>query len=315
MDISIIIVNYNTKELTADCISSVLKYAQKISYEIIVVDNNSSDGSQNFLSAKFPQITIIKNNTNVGFGKANNQALQIAQGEFLLLLNSDTCLTEEGINDIYQFAKNTQDAAIVGGKIYFGDNSLQYSCRRYANLFSEILMHSACIVKNLDPFSYRNKMMDFDHKSIRKVDWVSGAYMLIRRNVLQDTFIFDPKIFMYHEDKDFCRRIRQQGGNVYYFPGSLIYHYHGQSGKNNRARGNVACFLGSIVYVQNHYHRYLAIIYSTCVKFLWRLIYILLSIISFISQNNKIASKKTLFSDMLHLLKQDKNTNTPKKTK
>ncbi len=303
MDISIVIVNYNTKALTQNCIQSIFKYVRHVEFEVIVVDNNSSDGSQELLKKAFPQITLIENHKNLGFGKANNQAMLIAQGEFLLLLNSDTCLTEEGIDDIYEFAKNTPDAVIIGGKIYFGDNSLQYSCRRFDNLFSEILMHSICIIKNIDPFSYRNKMMDFDHKSTREVDWVSGAYMLIRKNVLQDNYIFDPKIFMYHEDKDFCRKIKQQGGNVYYFPGSPIYHYHGQSGKDNRSRGNVACFLGSVIYVENHYNKYVAIFYKICVVFFWVCIYLVLTILSSFSKNDKILSKKILFSDMLDSFK------------
>ena len=300
MDVSIIIVNYNTIAHLDQCLASIFKNVQKITFEVIVVDNDSKDNSQQMVKDKYPLVRLIENKDNLGFGAANNQGAEIAEGKYILLLNSDTIVNEDGFHEIIEFIDKTPDAGIVGGKVYLGDGSLQDSCREFENFISEICLHSITFLKFFDPFSYKNTMKYFDHNSIRKVQWVSGAYMLLRREAIAKSGLFDPDMFMYAEDKDLCMRVNKAGYNVYFVPFSSIYHFCCVSSKKHRAKSIAHCFRSSIIFHKKHYGPIKTFFHKWIVLIIWYLLYISLKIVALFSKNEKIIRKKQLFTEMIY---------------
>lgn len=300
MDISIIIVNYNTVSHLDNCLDSIFKNVKKITFEVIVIDNDSKDNSRQMVKQKYPLVRLIENKKNVGFGVANNQGAKIAEGKYLLLLNSDTIVMKYGLYEIFQFIEKTADAGIVGGKVYLEDGTLQDSCRKFENFISEICLHSIAFLKFFDPFSNDSRMKKFDHNSIRKVDWVSGAYMLLRREAVEKSGLFDPDMFMYAEDKDLCMRVHKAGYNVYFVPYSPIYHFCGVSSKKQLAKNIAHCFRSSIVFHKKHYGKINAFFHKLIVSSLWSLISVSLNITALFSKNEKITRKKQLFKEMIN---------------
>lgn len=228
--ISIIIVNYNTSDLLINCINSIYENAGSINFETIVIDNNSTDDSVARVRKLLPQIKIIVNDQNVGFAKANNQAIKKSVGEVILLLNSDTVILDKAIDKSYQFLRDYPDAGIVSCKLLNPDRSLQPSCRSFPsvlNYFSEsfflykLLPHSRIFGK---PY-----MTFFKYDEIKKVDVVMGAFMMIRRNVFNDIGFLDEDFFMYSEETDFCLRAHRQGWGIYFYPDAEIIHLGGGS--------------------------------------------------------------------------------------
>jgi len=301
-ELSIIIVNYNTEKLLMSCLNSIYKNVSDLVFEIIVIDNNSNDSSAEMVKNDFPQIHLIESRKNLGFVKANNLGAQKARGKYILLLNSDTEVTEEGFSAIINFMNSSPDAAIVGGKIFLTNNAIQDSCRRFPTLISEFFNQTTCLVKYFNPFAYKLNMLNFDHNEIIKVDWVTGAYMFIRKSIIDDIGLFDPAIFMYFEDTDFCFRAKKAGYNVYFVPFGKIYHYHGGSSKKILARTVAYCFLSSIVFFKKKYSLAQTHIYKFSVIFVWRLLKHFLNLIRLIYKNKNLDKKLLLFNDIFREL-------------
>lgn len=297
---SIVIVNFNTQDFLNRCLSSIYSHIKRNDVEIIVVDNASTDGSQAMVKSLYPYVHLIEHTDNLGFVAANNQAIKIAHGRFILLLNSDTTLTEDGVDELITFMENTPDAGIVGGKIFFPDKSIQYSCRRFHRFIWEFFNQTVVLIKDISPFTKKMQMADFDYNSIRQVDWVSGAYMLIRKEIIDRIGLFDPEIFMFFEDTDLCRRVRSAGYNVYFVPGSKIYHYHGMSAKKNLARSIVYSFKSSIVYFRKHHGMMITVWYRLSVITTWYAFSYTLRILNLILPLQKIKKKKELFKNLIN---------------
>ncbi len=207
-DISIIIVNYNSSYLN-ETIKSI-KNTVKISYEIIIIDNNSNKA----LQFNNSNIKIIKNQHNLGFAKANNQGIRIAKSKYILLLNPDIILKKDTIEETINFMEKNKHSNIVGCKLLNEDGSLQYSCRTFPTPFI-FLARNTPLKHIFKKILYEHDMKDYDHKNTKKVDWISGAFMMLR-----DRYYFDENFFLYLEDVDLCRRI----GNVYYSPEAEAIH-------------------------------------------------------------------------------------------
>ncbi|MCP5462732.1 MAG: glycosyltransferase family 2 protein [bacterium] len=299
MNISIIIVNFNTIELLKRCLTSIKRYAGITGYEIIVVDNNSNDGSSAMVQHEFPEVRLIASKENLGFVGGNNLAAKSAQGKYLLLLNSDTELTEEGLSGIYEFAEHRHDAGLVGGKMLNADGSVQYSCRKFPTLLSEFINQTFCLIKYFNPFATSHKMMKFDYNSIQAVDWVSGAYMLLKKDLASSIGLFNPHIFMFFEDTDLCKRIRKTGREIYFYPSSTIYHFHGMSSKKNISRSIAACFHGSLIYFCTHHGKRKTHLYKWAVLSMWHLFKYGFSISSKLIHHPKLIKKRELFTQCI----------------
>lgn len=253
MDISIIIVNYNSKEITKSCIHSIINNTLDISYEIIVVDNASKDSSCEYLREFFPSLKIIANVENFGFAKANNQGISIAKGTYILLLNSDTIVLDDCLKKTMKFAEGVADVGVIGCKVLNRDRTLQYSCYRNPGFVSELIFFSKGIVKDFwDPATWWKYMQYWDHDSTRDVDCISGCFLMIKKEVVDKIGYIDENYFMYYEDSDFCRRVKNAGLKVKYYPNSRIIHLRGLSGDKTNFSTLKQCFASACYYISKY---------------------------------------------------------------
>lgn len=234
IDISVIIVSYNTKNLTLDCIRSIEKEGSNLNKEIIVIDNDSKDGSVSVLrKIQVPYLRrqanikfqLIINKSNTGFSKANNQGIKIAKGKYILLLNSDTKVKKGALDELVKFAKLTPDAGVVAARLLNPDGSIQASCFHFPtikNAFLEYWLGKKGLFDKYAPLGNKPTTVDAS---------VAAAF-LITPKALSYVPHLDERYFFYMEDLDYCRQIWKAGLKVYYLPSSEVYHYHGASGKH-----------------------------------------------------------------------------------
>ncbi|OSI72461.1 glycosyltransferase family 2 protein [Bradyrhizobium canariense] len=230
MDVSIIVVTHNTREMTIECIRSILEQTTRVRYELIVFDSGSTDGSSEAIREHFPAVKLITSERDVGFGKANNIAAKGARGRRLLLINPDTVVLDHAIDRLNEFAHTAPECRIWGGRTVFADGSLNpASCWKFATLWSVFcwavglnLFESSAA---FSPEAYPGWKRD----SVRSVDIVSGCFFLIERALWQDLGGFDPVFFMYAEEADLCIRARKLGARPKITPTATIIHYGGAS--------------------------------------------------------------------------------------
>ena len=231
--LSIIIVNWNVWDDLHECIESIFKSSFPEEMEVILVDNASSDQSVVNTQSAFPDVKIISNSTNVGFPKANNQALAVAKGEFVLFLNPDTVLMPDTLYGCISYMRSQEDIGMLGCKILYPDGSIQYDCaRNFPSLHTTVW--SAFYLHMLFPKSrlFGEELMGYwDHKTSRDVPCLLGAFMLSRRSILQEMGGMDESIFMFLEDMDLCFRVKQGGWRVYYLADFSMVHKSKKSQK------------------------------------------------------------------------------------
>ena len=225
IDLSVIIVNWNTKDLLRNCLNSVYKTVHNLLFEIIVVDNASSDGSIAMLETEFPSVVRIVNKENKGFGAANNQAFAIMKGKYALLLNTDTVVTPEAVKKIWDFCEANDKAAIVCGQLLNADGSKQNSIASFPSLL--MLAANTSLLEYLFPGRYPSKR--YKHTSPIEVDSAIGACMMIRKKALDEAGVFDERYFFFFEETDLAYTMRFQGWKIYQVPDALIYHLQGRS--------------------------------------------------------------------------------------
>lgn len=242
IDLSILIVNINTKKLTLECIKSVISKTKGIEHEIIVIDNGSKDGSVEVLQAlasKHKSVNIITNKTNLGFAKANNQGIKKAKGEFVLLLNSDTLVKSNTLGEMVKWMRDNKQVGVASCALINPDGSLQGTGGYFPNLFKvfawmffvEDIPLLDRIIRPFHPahsqsFFYKGESY---FREAREQDWVTGAYFLIRREVIESVGDIDEDYFMYTEEVDWCYRIKRAGWKVWYLPKWSIVHIGGAS--------------------------------------------------------------------------------------
>lgn len=230
IDLSISIINWNTGDYLKKCLQSIEENVEGISYEAIVVDNNSSDGSIDMIRNCFPKIKLIENRTNLGFSRANNQAIKKAAGRYILLLNPDTLVLDKAIVKMIDFMEQHSNTGIIGCKLLNEDGSVQMSCRTFPTLNSLFHTFTGLDTKfPKSPILSHHIMSYWNHDEIREVDWVSGACLIVRHAVIKQIGLLDEQFFMYYEDLDYCRRARQKGWRIYYLPEAQIIHYRAKS--------------------------------------------------------------------------------------
>ena len=233
MDISIIIVNWNTKKLLEDCLKSIYKFTQGIKFEVIVVDNASKDGSVQMVEKKFPKVVLIQNKDNLGFTKANNQGIKAAKGEYIALLNSDTYLIENAFKKLLETAKSKNNKAVLAPLLLNENKTIQQSVGFFPHLPQVFLWMG--FLDDL-PFGQFLKPYHVDHDSFykreREIDWLTGAAMFIPREVIKTAGALDEEIFMYGEDVEWCFRIKRAGYRIFLHSNAKIVHIgRGSSGK------------------------------------------------------------------------------------
>jgi len=254
IDVSIIIINYNSTELLKICINSIEKFTNGINYEIIVVDNSSMPGHVDELLKFHDRITLIKNDINRGFGAANNQGVEVANGKYILLLNNDTILFENSIKKVFDFAESLDGNEIIGCKLLNEDKSTQKSVYDFPTLLN--VLTSNLFLYLLFPNSkYFNKyhLMNKGINRITEVDVVTGAFLFMHRKVFEGLGGFDERFFFYMDDTDLCYRHKKNNGKVIYFPETSIIHLKGKSAKGESWFKNKYQSLSTIKFFQKHF--------------------------------------------------------------
>lgn len=257
MDLSIIIVNYKTLELTSDCIDSMLKSNTKgLAFEIIVVDNASEDGSIEAIQRQFPQVMTIINKENHGFSKANNLGMRIATGEYILLLNSDTIVELNTLKGAHDFIKDHKHIGALGCKILLPSGKLDAACKRSFPTPMNGIYHSMHL-DDAYPESVRfgaYNLTYVDENKTCSIDCIMGAFMMVPRKVIDAVGMLDEDYFMYGEDVDWCYRIKKAGYQVMYYPEVRIFHHKKASGIEKRNPKVIEAFYDSmIIFYNKHY--------------------------------------------------------------
>ena len=222
-----------------DCLNSIYKTVKDIDAEIYVVDNNSTDGSQAAVKNGFPDVKLIENETNTGFGHANNQALRIMQGRFAVLLNSDAVLKENAVKRLLAFMTTTPRAGIAGVQLLNDDGSRQNSIDNFPSIETEIFNKS--ILRLFFPGKYPSKNRDLQNPI--EVNSVIGACMMIRKEAMDDVGIFDEDYFFFMEETDWCFRMYKKGWKVYHVPDAEVFHLSGHSKKKNPWRSQIEYYI------------------------------------------------------------------------
>src|SRR3984885_13112931 len=209
-ELSIVIVSYNTKDLLRECLQSVEREAAGLSTEIFLVDNNSSDGSPLMVETEFPQVKVMRSTINLGFGAANNLALEAAQGRYIVLLNSDAFLFSGSLQIARDHLNAHPRAALAGARLVGRDFSWQPSARMFPHVFSDALVLTGLAAKYpRSRFFGRFDRTWADPLQPSQADWVPGAFLIVRTEVLDEVGLFDPRFFMYGEEVDLCHRIKE----------------------------------------------------------------------------------------------------------
>ena len=268
MILSIIIINYNSKEVLKECLASLYESSSKINFEVFVIDNASSESIKNFKSV-FPQVNFIYNERNVGFAAANNIGIRKSKGEYILLLNPDTIVNENSFQPMIEYLKKHVDVGIVGCKIFNAEGEIERSTHSFPTLAKEFV-HANEFIKNI--IGYDSKISSFlkkifqikslesywDHNSIREVDHVTAACMMIKREAIEKAGLLDEAFFLYNEEVEWSLRIKKAAYKSVFLPDSNIIHLFGHSTKQKVQKQTfnkllVERYRGMFYFFQKHY--------------------------------------------------------------
>jgi len=247
--VSIIIVNYNVKDLLQSCLNSINKFYSNDSFEIIIVDNNSNDGSIEIIKKNFPSCILLSNTTNAGFSEANNQGVKIAKGEYILLLNPDTEFKNDSLNSMIKYLETNPTISIIAPKLLNADGSLQISCWKFPSVLN-IIAETFFLHLIFKIGQYSEQMFD----SLFEIDVASGACLLFRKELTNQIGLLDSNLF-WMEDVDYCYRAKSIG-KVVYFPETEIIHH---SGKSLRQNYNIAIsnqIISKLKYLKKHFNSF-----------------------------------------------------------
>ena len=254
MKLSVIIVNWNTRDLTLQSLRTFYEHAPACEFEVILIDNDSSDDSVKKIKEQFPQVTLVENDDNLGFGKANNQGMRMARGEYIFLLNSDVIVLEGGVQRLVDYLDQHKDVTMVGPRLLNEDRTFQLACRRGLpnpmNSFMYLFGLSK-IVKSKGASSYKKE--HDDPNVTEPVDAISGAAMMFRRIVFEKTGGFDETFFMYGEDLDLCKQVQDNGWKTVYVADAQIVHLGGGSSAKRRTKSLINFYESMWIYYKKHF--------------------------------------------------------------
>jgi GT2 family glycosyltransferase len=264
VDLSIIIVSWNVKKYLKTCLNSIYKKDLGLTLEVYVVDNASSDESAGMVKTEFPQVILVENKTNVGFAAANNQALRESKGQYILLLNPDCILLNGTIRKMYDFMENHPDVGASGGRILNPEGEVEpfRSAKRFPTPLSKFFVDIHLDRIFLWPLFFgKYSIAGWDRDDVKEVEVLSGAFMFVRRETVEEVGILDERFFLLAEDIDWCRRIKQKNWKILFNPDAEIMHYGGKSidqAKQTRLRHEI---YSHSLYFKKHHGRFVSIQY------------------------------------------------------
>jgi N-acetylglucosaminyl-diphospho-decaprenol L-rhamnosyltransferase len=252
MDVSIIVVTHNTRDMTLECISSVIEQTKTLHYELIVFDSGSKDGSVEAIRSRFPDLRLIASPEDVGFATANNIAAKHTRGRRLLLLNPDTIVLNNAIERLNEFAVSTPNSRIWGGRTVYANGSLNPSCWRHSTLWSVFCLALGLSAIKRGSFFSAEGYGRWQGDTVRSVDIIAGCFFLIDRDLWVELGGFDPIFFMFGEEADLCLRARQFGGKPMFTPTATIIHYGGAS-YPDKAEQLIQTLAARVTLMQRHW--------------------------------------------------------------
>lgn len=277
IDLSIVIVSWNTRELLKECLESLYRYTSDITFEVFVVDNASSDGSAGMVKALFPDVCVITNDHNAGFSKANNQAIRVSKGRYVALLNPDTLLVEDVFSPLIKYADQHEKIGVIGPKILSKDGkTVQYACaRRLPTLYSSFC-HQSGLEYRFSKYKLFSgtSMSHWDHQDSRFVECLSGACMVVKRSAMDNVGLMDENQFMYADEIDWCKRFLDKRWKVYYYAEASIIHYGGESSKQLMGLAVIEASKATWYYYRKHKGKAYAVAYSVLLCFFSALKYV-----------------------------------------
>jgi N-acetylglucosaminyl-diphospho-decaprenol L-rhamnosyltransferase len=294
MDLSIIIVSYNTRLLTLECLKSIFRETTGLDFEVIVFDNSSNDRTSETIAVKFPQVRLIANRENYGFAKANNMASQFACGEYLLMLNPDTVVLDHAIEKLYKFANAFPEAGIYGGRTIFPDGSLNPTCcfgkMTIWSVFCRASGLSYLFKKSMffNPESYGAWRRD----SVKQVDIITGCFFMIKTELWRKLGGFNPLFFMFGEEADLCLRAAETGVRPLFTPDAQIIHYGGKS-ELIKANRYVKVLCAEVTLIREHWPKFTAHIGIAMLVILVKMKSLILFILTKAGLNVFVAKAKT----------------------
>ena len=253
--LSIIIINYNAEKLLQKCLNSVYAETKRMSFDIWVVDNNSIDASVPMVRQCFPQVNLIENKENVGFARANNQAIAKCAGDYILLLNPDTLILQNAIEKAVGFMDKNPAVGICGGKVLNEDGTLQLACRRSIPTPGVAFFRLTGLSKLFpnSKITAKYNMTYLDPDSPHQVDAVSGAFLMIRKEVVNGIGLLDERFFMYGEELDWCLRAKKAGWTIMYYPDAKIVHYKGECSRFNHRKSAFEFYRSMYLFHNKHF--------------------------------------------------------------
>ena len=253
--LSIIIVNYNAEKLLKNCIESIYNETREITFDIWVVDNNSSDNSVAMINENFPEVNLLQNADNVGFARANNMAIVKAKTDYVLLLNPDTIICNQAIEKVLGYMDPKPEVGITGCKVLNEDGSIQLACRRSIPT-PKVAFFRLTGMSKLFPNSKlmaKYNLTYLDASESHEVEAVSGAFLMIRSNVIDNIGCLDDRFFMYGEELDWCLRTKKAGWAVMYYPYAQIIHYKGECSKSNSRKAAFEFYRSMYLFHKKHF--------------------------------------------------------------
>jgi GT2 family glycosyltransferase len=251
----IIIVNFNAEKFLVECLDSIYAQTKQISFDIWVVDNNSADTSVTRVLQNFPQMNLIENKENIGFARANNQAITKCTGDYILLLNPDTLILNNAIEKVIGFMEGNPTIGICGCKVLNEDKTLQLACRRSIPTpgvaFFRLTGLSKLFPKSKIMAKYNLTYLNPDETN--EVDAVSGAFLMIQKKVIDNIGLLDERFFMYGEELDWCLRVKKAGWTVMYYPEAEIIHYKGACSKYNSRKAVFEFYKAMYLFHKKHF--------------------------------------------------------------
>jgi GT2 family glycosyltransferase len=302
VDISIIIVNWNTKELLLECVSSIKQDANNYKVEIIVVDNASKDGSPQALKDLHPDLKLIQNKENLGFAKANNIGIKLSSGKYICIVNSDVELRKDCLATMYNYMNKHPQIAVLGPKVYYPDMSSQVSCTNFPTIWNNFCEASG--LQRIFPHSkiFSGEYMNYyHHNAILNVDSLVGCFLMVRRNVIDQVGLLDERFFIYSEEVDWCKRFRNAGWDIIFLPDASVIHHDASSSSKYPLRFSAELLKSKIKYWKKHRSMLTVIIFLMIIVMNSGVRLILGSILYIIKPSKRVEITKKLSKNYMAL--------------
>ncbi|MBW7991968.1 MAG: glycosyltransferase family 2 protein [Planctomycetes bacterium] len=267
MKLSIIIVSWNVREDLLRCMRSIKENEPSCDFEVIIVDNASTDDTVNMIKKSFSEVKLITNQQNRGFAAANNQAIELSQGEYVLLLNPDTILHPKSLDILVKFMDSNEDMGACGPKLLNADGSTQDSVRRFPSFRGALHRHTVFKFVGIFKGEYRKWVMyDFKNDKQRDVDQVMGAALMVKRSVTEQVGLMDERFFMYYEEVDLCYRIKQAGWRIVFIPEAVITHIGGGSSGQIPVSKRIMAMTSLLKFFRKHRGKFATRLFSCVFK-------------------------------------------------